>query len=214
MIAIVIADDHQMFIDGIKSLLQNREDITVAGEALNGKDLMEILHRVKADIVLMDINMPGMDGVEATRQIRKQHLDVKVLALTMYNTREFVSSLLAAGASGYILKNTGKEELLAAIHALKNGETYFSEAVTRRIMESMQGKKATVFDGVVELTAREKEVLKMIAQEFTSQEIADRLFLSINTIETHRKNLLSKLNLKNTAGLVKYAMQNGMLDAE
>lgn len=213
MINIIIADDHQMFIDGIKSLLERQQDIVIVGEALNGTDLMTILRQVKADIVLMDIKMPGMDGVEATRQIRKEHMDVKVLALTMYNTREFVASLLGAGASGYILKNTGKQELLAAIHALKNGSTYFSEAVTKQIMESMQGKRSSVFDGMIELTAREKEVLKLIAQEFTSQEIAGKLFLSINTIETHRKNLLSKLNLKNTAGLVKYAMQHGILDA-
>ncbi len=212
MINIIIADDHQMFIDGIKSLLEPQQDIAIVGEALNGTDLMAILRKVQADIVLMDINMPGMDGVEATRQIRKEHKEVKVLAVTMYNTREFVASLLGAGASGYILKNTGKEELLAAIHALKNGSTYFSEAVTKRIMESLQGKRSSIFDGVIELTVREKEVLKLIALEHTSQEIAKKLFLSVNTIETHRKNLLSKLNLKNTAGLVKYAVQHGVLD--
>lgn len=212
MINIIIADDHQMFIDGIKSLLEQQQDIAIVGEALNGTDLMAILRKVQADIVLMDINMPGMDGVEATRQIRREHIEVKVLALTMYNTREFVASLLGAGASGYILKNTGKEELLAAIHALKNGSTYFSGAVTKRIMESMQGKRSSIFDGVIELTVREKEVLKLIALEHTSQEIAKKLFLSVNTIETHRKNLLSKLNLKNTAGLVKYAIQHGVLD--
>ncbi len=212
MINIIIADDHQMFIDGIKSLLEPQQDIAIVGEALNGTDLMAILRKVQADIVLMDINMPGMDGVEATRQIRKEHKEVKVLAVTMYNTREFVARLLGAGASGYILKNTGKEELLAAIHALKNGSTYFSEAVTKRIMESLQGKRSSIFDGVIELTVREKEVLKLIALEHTSQEIAKKLFLSVNTIETHRKNLLSKLNLKNTAGLVKYAVQHGVLD--
>ena len=212
MINIIIADDHQMCIDGIKSLLEPQQDIAIVGEALNGTDLMAILRKVQADIVLMDINMPGMDGVEATRQIRKEHKEVKVLAVTMYNTREFVARLLGAGASGYILKNTGKEELLAAIHALKNGSTYFSEAVTKRIMESLQGKRSSIFDGVIELTVREKEVLKLIALEHTSQEIAKKLFLSVNTIETHRKNLLSKLNLKNTAGLVKYAVQHGVLD--
>lgn len=212
MISVIIADDHQMFIDGIKSLLEHQENIAISGEAKNGEEVIELLEKQQADIILMDINMPELNGVDATKIIHKKFPNVKVLMLTMHNTKEYIAQMVAAGASGYILKNTGKEELIMAIEALYRGENYYSKEVTARIMESMKPKREQNFVGEVELTDREKEVLKLIVQELTTTEIAEKLFISHHTVETHRKNLISKLNVKNTAGLVKYAFQNGIVE--
>lgn len=210
MIKIAIADDHQMMIDGIKSLLKQEKNMTVIGEALNGEELLKVIEKKKADVVLMDVRMPVMDGIEATQLITQRFPDVKVLMLTMYNSREYIEKLIKSGAAGYILKNTGKQELISAIETIYRGEHYYSREVTERFMESFQKQKKVYSDIPIELTGREKDVLKLIAQEFTTQEIADKLFISHHTVETHRKNLISKLNVRNTAGLVKYAIQNDL----
>ncbi|MFI5221023.1 MAG: response regulator [Bacteroidia bacterium] len=213
MIKVIIADDHQMFIDGIKSLLRTHKNISIVGEANNGEQVLEILSKDPADIILMDVNMQVMDGIEATKQVRSKYPNVKILMLTMFNTKEYIEKVLRAGAHGYILKNTGKEELHEAIDKIMNGESYFSKEVTGRIMEGIQKRKSVENDPMrAELTDREKEVLKLISQELTTQEIADKLFISHHTVETHRKNLISKLNVKNTAGLVKYAVLQGLAD--
>jgi DNA-binding NarL/FixJ family response regulator len=175
--------------------------------------LLEVLESKSCDIILMDINMPEMDGVEATKQVKAKYPSIKILMLTMFSNREYIEKLLRAGADGYLLKNTGKEELQEAIDNIINGESYFSKEVTERIMEGLQKKKiAEKNTYIVELTEREIEVLKLIVQEFTTAEIAEKLFISPHTVETHRKNLISKLNVRNIAGLVKYAMQNGLVD--
>ncbi len=213
MIKIIIADDHQMFIDGIKSLLKTNKNMSIVGEANNGVQLLEVLSKTPADIILMDVNMPEMDGIEATKQVCQKYPNTKVLMLTMFNTRDYIEKLLRAGAHGYILKNTGKEELHEAIETLIKGESYFSKEVTERIMEGLQKKKSTENNPMtVELTEREKDVLKLIAQELTTQEIADKLYISFHTVETHRKNLISKLGVRNIAGLVKYAVMNGFVE--
>lgn len=211
MIKIIIADDHQMFIDGIKSLLESEKSLSIIGEALNGKQVLELLEKKKADIILMDINMPEMDGLEATKIISKKYTDVRVIMLTMYNTRDYIAKMISAGASGYILKNTGKKELMNAIQTVHGGQTFYSEEVTARIMESFRNKDKDERINI-ELTAREKDVLKLLAQDLTSHEIGEKLNLSSHTIETHRKNLLSKLQARSTVGLVKSAMEMGMLD--
>ena len=161
----------------------------------------------------MDINMPEMDGIEATKLVKTKHPLLKILMLTMFSSRDYIEKLLRAGADGYILKNTGKAELQEAIETLMNGESYFSKEVTERIMEGLQKKKNMEKSTyLVELTEREIDVLKLIVQEFTTAEIAEKLFISTHTVETHRKNLISKLNVRNIAGLVKYAMQNGLVE--
>lgn len=213
MIKIIIADDHQLFIDGIKSLVKSMKNMEIIAEVANGKLLLEALENNKCDIILMDINMPEMDGVEATKQVKTKYPSIKILMLTMFSNREYIEKLLRAGADGYLLKNTGKAELQEAIETIINGESYFSKEVTERIMEGLQKKKnAEKNTYIVELTEREIEVLKLIVQEFTTAEIAEKLFISTHTVETHRKNLISKLNVRNIAGLVKYAMQNGLVD--
>ncbi len=211
MIKIIVADDHQMFLDGIKALLKNEKDIKVTGEALNGAEVLALLSKERADIVLLDVNMPEMDGIEATKQIRAKYPGVKILMLTMYNKHEFIFGLVNAGASGYILKNTGKKELVEAIHAVYEGKTYYGKEVTETILQNFSKQPAEQKMDSAQLTDREKEVLKLIAQEYTTHEIADQLFISTNTVETHRKNLMSKLNAKNIAGLVKFALQTGLI---
>lgn len=212
MVNIVIADDHQMFIDGVKSLLKGEKEISVMGEALNGKLLLDLLQCKKPDIVLMDINMPEMDGIEATKQITLQFPELKVIVLSMHSNTEFIAGLIEAGASGYILKNTGKRELVEAIHRVAGGKTHFSVEITQMMMESFKNPvKKNQSHELNQLTEREKEVLKLIAEECSTKEIAEKLFISPNTVETHRKNLFSKLKVKNLAGLVKYALQTGLI---
>jgi two-component system, NarL family, nitrate/nitrite response regulator NarL len=212
MIKIMIADDHQMFIDGIKALLKTEKDIEVVGEALNGKALLAVLDKSTPDIVLMDINMPEMDGIEATKELAANFPHIKVIMLSMHANTEFVVGLIESGASGYILKNTGKKELTHAIRSVHSGSPYFSEEITASIMSSFKNPERTVRNAEMEkLTEREKDVLKLIASEFSTKEIADKLFISTNTVETHRKNLFSKLKVKNLAGLVKYALQTGLI---
>lgn len=213
MIKVLIADDHQIFIDGLKELLKTLNDIELVGQANNGLELIKVLETNKADLILMDVNMPEMDGIEATKEVLRLYPDMKVLMLTMFGSRDYIQKLLKAGAQGYLLKNTGKEELETAIKTLVAGNTYYSKEVTDRIMEGLQKKQKQERDyRIVELTDREKEVLVLIAEEMTTHEIADKLFISHHTVETHRKNLISKLNVRNVTGLVKYAVQQGMVD--
>jgi two-component system nitrate/nitrite response regulator NarL len=206
MINLLIADDHQVVIDGLKSLLSLEDDFQVVGEAQNGKMVLEALKDQKIDVVLLDINMPEMDGIETARRMREQHPNVKILILTMYNRPEFIRNIIEVGASGYVLKNVGKEELINSIRKVERGEDYFSLSVTNTLMDSF---KSGTESSKVELTKRERGVLTLIAEGNKTSEIAEKLFISTHTVNTHRKNLLSKLNIKNTAGLVRYAIENG-----
>lgn len=215
-IRLLIADDHQMLLDGIKALLRDAEDITVIGEASNGAEVMTRLENTPVDVILMDINMPVMNGIEATVHITRLYPRIRVIALTMHSERTFISRILKAGAAGYVLKNTGKQELLLAIRKVASGETYFSSEVASVMMEQYMphalSRGREVGTGIHELTKREVEILKLIAQEMTNNEIAERLFISMYTVETHRKNLIRKIGVKNTVGLVKYAIQQGLTE--
>ena len=213
MIKIIISDDHQLFIDGIKSILKSIRNMEIIGEVNNGNLLLELLEQQQCDVILMDINMPEMNGIDATKLIKSKFPEIRILMLTMYSSRDYIEKLLRVGADGYILKNTGKEELQEAIETVYKGESFFSKEVTERIMEGLQKKKTAEKNAyVVEITEREIDVLKLIVQEFTTTEIAEKLFISTHTVETHRKNLISKLNVRNIAGLVKYAMQHGLVE--
>src|SRR5690606_28240063 len=192
MIRVLIADDHQMFIDGLRSLLDGLDDIQVIGEAANGRQVLDVCDRESVDIVIMDINMPEMDGVQATRELLRRHPQVKVLGLSMYNDREFITDILKAGASGYVLKNTGKETLLTALRTVHSGENYLADEVSKTLLNTFM-KHPPVAPVTEKISCREKEVLQCIATGLTTHEIADQLFISKNTVETHRKNLLYKL---------------------
>ena len=210
MTRIIIADDHQVVIDGLKSILDKIEDIEVVGECLNGKELLDFMADNETDVVLLDINMPEMNGIEATRVIRREYPDVKILILSMYDTPEFIRNVINAGAWGYVLKNTNKNDLLAAIRTVSHGEKYYAAEVVSTVMDSMRENNSKSMHSM-EITDREKDVLRLIADGLTTNEIADKLFISAHTVNTHRKNLLSKLDIKNTASLVRYALDQGIV---
>lgn len=211
MINILIADDHKMIIDGIKALLAGAEDIRVIGQAMTGREVTDFVksNAHNLDLIVLDINMPDGDGIDVTKYIRKNFPRIKVLILSMYNKPVFIKNLVEAGVSGYMLKNTGKEELIEAITKIHSGMDYFSPEVTKSLMDSLRNP---VNNPAMDLTKRELEILKLLAKALTTAEIAELLFLSTYTIDTHRKNLLSKLNLKNTPALVKYAIENGLAE--
>ncbi|MCA6078806.1 response regulator [Fulvivirga sedimenti] len=205
---IIIADDHQVVIDGLKSIFHNEDDIEVIDECHNGKELLAKLEEMEPDMVLLDINMPEMNGIEASRAIRQKFPAVKILILSMYDTPEFIRNVINAGASGYVLKNADKKTLLGAIRTVASGEEFFSSEVVHNVMHSFKGQ---VSHQAVEITEREKDVLRLIAEGLTTNEIAEKLFISVHTVNTHRKNLLSKLDIKNTASLVRYALDQGIV---
>jgi DNA-binding NarL/FixJ family response regulator len=210
-IKIIIADDHTMFLQGIVSLLENEENINILGKASNGKEALKIIETSLPDILLLDISMPEMDGIELTKIIKQQFPSVKILILSTHSTMQMIAKLIRMGVEGYLLKNAEKEELLHAIDTIKKGESYFSKEVTQKNEENNSKIKSENLQ-ITELSTREKEIIILIAQGFTGNEIAEKLNISLNTANTHRKNLLSKINVKNTAGLVKYAIEYGMLD--
>jgi DNA-binding NarL/FixJ family response regulator len=210
MTRVLIADDHQMFVDGLKSLLEEEQELCVVGEAKNGLEVLEICDGEPVDIVIMDINMPVMDGIQTSRELSKKHPSIKILALSMYNDRDYISDILKAGALGYVLKNTGKENLLNAISTLRSGSNYLSEEVSKTLLSTFI-KNQPYEQTMEKLSDREKEVLECIASGLTTQEIGEKLFISKNTVETHRKNLLYKLKARNTAELVNNAYKQRLI---
>jgi DNA-binding NarL/FixJ family response regulator len=211
-INVLIADDHRIFRDGIRSILEKEQDIVVVDEAANGAEVLEKIDRLKVDVLILDIDIGKPGGIEITRTISSTHPEVKVLILSMISLHDFVINALESGAIGYILKNTGKDEVLTAIRSVAKGDSYFSKEVSAILIEQLhmpRGHKKRLTD--IPLTPRETEVLELIAREFSNQEIADRLFISIRTVDTHRRNMLEKLGVRNTAGLVRYAIKNGLL---
>ncbi len=217
-IKIFVADDHQLFIEGIKALTRDSQEVKLIGEAENGEDLLAQLKTNQPNVILMDINMPKINGIEATKKIRQLYPEIKILALTMFDDTLYVSEMIKAGASGYLLKNAGKSELITAITTVYKGERYVSSEVSLKMIDKMNNNDQSSAENKMppvrksEVTKKELEILKLIAQELTNAEIASKLNNSPMTIITHRKNLLRKLGVKNTAGLIKYAMENGMLN--
>ena len=208
-VRILIVDDHQMLIDGIKSLLRKEKHIQVVAEALNGEAALEILKEKEIDLVITDINMPGMSGTELTKQIKEKYPDIKVMVLTMYNERGIVSEILMNEAEGYILKNTGKQELLDAIAKIIDNGTYYSNEVMNIMMENVK-KEKKIAENTKSLTPREIEIIKLITKEYSSAEIAEALFISPRTVDTHRKNILQKTNSKTLVGLIRFAFENNL----
>ena len=206
MIRIVIADDHSLIRDGLKAMLGKDNFCEIVGEAANGHELLELLKAVKCDVVCTDISMPEMDGVEATTFITKNFPKIKVICLSMHEEVSFIKQMMDAGAAGYVFKDSPKEELQLAIKTVYGGKKYFNQKLFDILLNvESNGKTESV------LSSREKEILKLIAEEYTNPEIAEKLFLSVRTVDTHRQNLIQKLNVKNTAGLVKYAIKSGLL---
>ncbi|MCO6493676.1 MAG: response regulator transcription factor [Phaeodactylibacter sp.] len=207
MINVLLADDQRMFVEGMKAILQQEKDIDIVGEATNGDEVLAFLEKNPVDVVLLDIEMPETDGIEATRIIRKEHPLVKVLILSMYNKKSFILKLMQAGASGYILKEKSKEELIAAIHNVYRGQPHFSLEVLSKIAGANSEP-----DTEVQLTERELEVLCLIAEGKTTKEIAPMLNIAEATVNTYRRNLLEKLEVSNDKHLVRYAIKHGLVE--
>ena len=210
MIRIMVVDDHQLLIDGIKTTLQGNELIEIVAEANNGQQALRRAMETEIDVVLMDINMPVMDGLDCTRALTSKYPGIKVIALSQYPEKRFVRNMLKRGASGYLLKDTSKEELVEAIRTVYEGGTYLNERLSATFnftRDKSEGSKL-----FPKLTAREMEILRFISLEYSTQEIADRLFISIHTVETHRANMMVKAGARNTAGLIRWASENDLLD--
>ncbi|MBK8623013.1 MAG: response regulator transcription factor [Saprospiraceae bacterium] len=214
MIKILIADDHTMFVDGIESILTSEPEFKIIGRCYTGPDVLTFVQKEEPDILLLDVNLPGKNGIDVCKELAVLKPAIKVLAISMFNEESFVSEILNNGAKGYILKNTGRDELFKAIRTVSKGDSYFSKEVTETIMKGLMNQRkasSKTNTSIPKLSRREKEVLKLIAQEFTTQEIADNLFISLKTVESHRSSLLSKLNARNSVGLVRIALENDLL---
>jgi DNA-binding NarL/FixJ family response regulator len=207
MIRVFIVDDHPVVIEGIHSLLQNEQDIEWAGQAMNATSCLGFFVNNTADVILMDISMPGMDGVELCGVMKEKYPGVSILGLSTFNQGLYIKKMMENGASGYILKNSPKEELIEAIHAVHEGNIFFS-GEAGQALETYQRYSKTQLPV---LTSREKEVLELIAEGYTNPQIAEKIFLSPFTVDSHRKNLLAKLNVKNTAMLIRFAIENKLL---
>lgn len=211
-IKVLIVDDHTLVRDGIRALLALIADVKVVGEAANGKEALEQVQRLTPDIVLMDLAMPIMNGLEATRRIRKKFPATKVLVLTQYEDREYIIPTIEAGARGFVSKMAAFSELATAIHAVHRGGSFLSPMAAAAVIEECQAKAGEAeADPYQHLTDREREMLKLIAEGYTAKEIADLLVLSVRTVETHKSNLMRKLNIRNKADLVKFAIRKGII---
>ena len=212
---ILIVDDHEVVRDGLRNILTSLDNVSIAGEAGNGEDAVKMYSSLKPDLVIMDISMPGMNGIEATRVIKEKDPDARILILTMHDNQEYLNQIIRSGAKGFILKNTDKEELLDAVQTVASGDNFFSKDISKLIIDNYirTAKETEKNDGYKEvpLTKREIEILKLIASGYSNQEIANILYISYNTVDTHRKNIMHKLSIKNTAGLVRYAIEKGLI---
>lgn len=216
-IGIFLVDDHQIVRDGIKALLQDAPEIAISGEASNGKELLERLSSTETDIILMDISIPDISGIELTKQVIKNHPDIKVLILSMYIQEDFIVNAIAAGAKGYLPKNTTRHELLNAITKIYEGNEYYSDAISKIILENYISnvRKPKELEPVNDkeddvLSSREKQILQMVVEGQSNQEIADKLFISIRTVESHKNHIMQKLGIKSTVDLIKYALRNNI----
>lgn len=212
-IRVLLADDHTILRDGIRALLEDQEDIEVIGEAEDGQATVRMAAQLQPDVVVMDIAMPLLNGLEATRQIQRDLPQVKVLILTMHENEEYIRQVLAAGALGYVLKDAAARDLIGAIRAVDQGEAVLSPAITRLVIEDyLRWGDIHPQDASDGLTSREREVLQLIAEGHTSKEIAAILCLSVKTVQTHRTNLMAKLDLHDRGELIKYAIQKKIID--
>jgi DNA-binding NarL/FixJ family response regulator len=212
---ILIADDHEIFLDSLSMLIDTFPDVEVVGNCKNGIEVLDFLKNQTIDLLVTDYKMPQMSGIELTLQLRQQYPKIKVLMLSVSEEAEMIREAFQAGVWGYMMKKSGKAELQKAVESIKNGQRYFSESVVFELMRLgltdniPQNEIPQEFNP---LTEREIEIIRLISKELSSQEIAEKLFIAPKTVETHRHNILKKLGLKNTVGLVKYALKNGLVE--
>jgi two-component system response regulator DegU len=213
-IKILIVDDHQLIVNGLKAMLEPIDGLEIIGEANDGKEAILKATELNPDVIIMDISMPILSGIEASKLILQKRPEIKILALTQHEEGEYVLQMINAGAYGYLLKNSRKEEFIEAIYSIYRGEKYFSKKISNILLNNLlQSKKINIEENKTEvsLTKREKEIIQKIAEEMSNQQIADELNISLRTVETHRRNVMQKLNVKNAVSLVKYAVQNHLI---
>jgi len=216
-IRVLLVDDHAMFREGVRSLLEGEPDMEVVGEVEDGRAAVETALTLAPDVVLMDITMPNLDGIEATRQIRARDAGIKVLILTMHDNEDVFFRSISAGASGYVLKRSGGVELMSAIRSTHEGNSYLSPLLAKALMSDYLQRGDRGQDGPVQgrrLSAREQEILKLIAEGHSSREIAEMLDLSVKTVHNHRTRLMTKLDIHRNTDLVKYAIRLGMVQVD
>ncbi len=212
-IKVLVADDHTILRDGICALLALAEDMEVVGEASNGSEALEMVEKVNPDVVLMDIAMPIMNGLEAMLRLHKEFPRTRVLVLTQYDDREYVLPAIQAGASGFISKIAASSELISGIRSVYRGDSFLSPSVAKFLVQEYQheGSLEDRYDPYQQLTDREREILKLIAEGYTTRQIAEMLVVSMKTVEGHRSNLMAKLDIHDRIGLVKYALRKGII---
>jgi DNA-binding NarL/FixJ family response regulator len=213
IIRLLIADDHEIFRDGLVLMLSKQPHLILEGQAEDGQELVNMVKEKQPDIVLTDIKMPRMDGIEATRYIRMYYPQVNIIALSMYDEENLIVDMLEAGARGYLLKNADKKEILEAIESVYQNKEFYCQHTSARLASMIVKSKfnSSRKADIIEFTDREKDIIKLICLQFTAQEIADKLYLSKRTVEGYRTRILEKMNVKNTAGVVIYALKNGII---
>ncbi len=209
-VKLLLVDDHVMLLDGLKMLLKNESGIEILAEATTAEEALLALDRYPVNFVITDINLPGMSGIALSKKIKELHPSIKILVLSMFNEKSKVNEMINHGVNGYILKNTGKKELLEAIGKIWNGGLFFSDEIIETLMKASASEDKPVDE--INLTKREIEIVKMISTELTNGEIAEKLFLSERTVETHRKNIFKKTGSKSVVGLMNYAYDHGMIE--
>ncbi len=212
-IRVLLAEDHVIVREGLRSILSTNPSIEVVGEAINGKEAVQKTIELTPDIVLMDISMPDMNGLEATRQIKRSNPDVRILALTMHEADEYFYEMLQAGASGYFVKGGSTADLISALQALMQGDVYISPIMAKKLLKDYlkRAKNEPDSESYTGLTTREKEILKYVAEGRNNNQIAEELYLSPSTVQTHRSNIMAKLGLHSRTELVKYALRHGLI---
>lgn len=213
---VLLVEDHVVVRQGIKALFADEPDVEIVGEADDGREALQRVSELRPDVVLMDISMPGLNGIEATRQIRQNHPDIKVVVLSMHSNEEYVFQVLRAGASGYVLKQSDSSEVLTAIRAAVAGGSFLSPPISRAVIGDYVRRAEARGQGsdLDLLSSREREVLQLLAEGLSNREIAERLNISVKTVETHRSNMMSKLGVSNKTELVKYALRKGWASLE
>lgn len=206
MIKVFIVEDHMVVVEGIRSLLENERDFEVIGYAETGASCIRFFQTNTADVILMDINLPDMSGIDLCKMVRENYPGIMVLALSTFNQGTYINKMMESGASGYLLKNAGRHEIIQALHDVAKGKTYLSFEAGQALKSSLSNNPQQPL-----LTKREKEILLLITEGLTNIQIGEKLFISIDTVESHRKNLYSKLGVKNTAMLMRYAIENDLI---
>ncbi|MBD3639077.1 MAG: response regulator transcription factor [Crocinitomicaceae bacterium] len=210
---ILLVDDHQLIIDGLRGFIEMEPDYKVVGEANNGNEAIRLAEILQPDVILMDIEMPEVSGIQASEEIKRTHSQIKVIIISMHQEKELIKKLVERGIDGYLLKNSSKEDVLSAIQTVLEDQPYFSQDVTDSLLNKSKTTNSNSADvaTLASLTEREIEILKLVAEGLTNKEIGDHLFISHRTVDTHRTNLMKKLDICNVAGLIRFAYKSGLI---